>query len=114
MTIMKKKNMVRRIYMQELAVELIRPWTVQRMRNPALPRSLKALISSVFKLPPTGDGGGCPVAAETTTGATRCEIHKGCADRKTSYRCYGCRRAVCPKHYYPICGTVMVKSSATW
>ncbi|KAK3871445.1 hypothetical protein Pcinc_023430 [Petrolisthes cinctipes] len=112
MTIMKKKNMVRRIYMQELAVVLIRPWTVQRMRNPAFPRSLKALISSVFKLPPTGDGGGCPVAAETTTGATRCEICKGRADRKTRYRCYCYRRAVCPKHYYPICGTCVTAPDA--
>ncbi len=99
------KPLVRRTYMQQLAIEWITPWAEHRIETPSLSRELRLLISSAFKIPSPGtaaDSGG-PVAAESAGPTVRCRDCPKGSDRKTRHKCHMCKRPVCPKHYYPVC-----------
>ncbi|XP_064082557.1 uncharacterized protein LOC135198676 isoform X1 [Macrobrachium nipponense] len=99
------KPLARKKFMQLLAEELIKPWAVTRLHSPFLPRDLKSLMSTVFKVetPTTVAAPGGPVAAESAFPLVRCRDCPRGSDRKTRHRCHVCKKAVCPRHYYPIC-----------
>ena len=97
------KKVNRRQYMRELALQLIKPNSEERMNAPTLQRHFKLIISQVCSLnPPTGAAGG-PSAAEMKEPLVRCKLCQSKADKKTRFRCHTCHQPVCPLHYFPIC-----------
>ncbi|XP_066951251.1 uncharacterized protein [Macrobrachium rosenbergii] len=103
------KPLIRRKYMQLLAEELIKPWAVMRLNSPFLSRDLKNLMSAVFKVetPALVTDPGGPVAAESDFPVVRCRDCPRSSDRKTRHRCHTCKKAVCPRHYHPVCTDCM-------
>ncbi|XP_050687847.1 piggyBac transposable element-derived protein 4-like [Eriocheir sinensis] len=93
------KKMERRCFMQEAAYELVKPWAQQRLTEQGLPRQIVFHIRSVF-------GWEAP-AFPTTSGEAkkrkRCELCPRTKDNKTKSKCQYCSRAVCGKHFVPVC-----------
>lgn len=103
------KVLARRKYMQELVYGLIKPWAQKRLSSPFLPRTVSNLICTVCNLPSPGTAADTPgtSAAESQEALVRCMECPKKSDKKTRHRCNGCRRPVCPRHYYPVCANCL-------
>lgn len=87
--------MMRKEYIQELAITLIKPFVQERMLLGTLRTSLKLLINSTFdiEMPNTVqyDPIDCKLAKRKR--CVHCNI-----DRKTQYICCTCKRPRCEEH----------------
>lgn len=98
------KKMKRRQYMHEMALQLIKPNAQQRLNAPTQHKKVKAIITQVCSINPSGMVAGAgPSAAEMREPMVRCKKCESKADKKTRFRCHSCRQPVCPSHYYPYC-----------
>ena len=99
------KVLQRRNYMQELALDLTKPWACMRLAAETLPRTVKDQISSVYSLP-TAMGTSRPdlaTHASMREPMVRCTVCPSKKDKKTRHRCIACLKAVCGSHYYSVC-----------
>ena len=98
------KKMKRRMYMHEMALQLIKPNAQQRLNAPTQHKKVKAIITQVCSINSSGMVAGAgPSAAEMREPMVRCKKCESKADKKTRFRCHSCRQPVCPSHYYPYC-----------
>lgn len=105
------KVMIRRKYMQELALALITPWAQNRLSSPYLPRTLRDLICTICNLPSPGTAAGTPgtTVADSQGPLVRCVECPRRSDKKTRHKCNGCRRPLCPRHFYPVCSNCLIR-----
>ena len=94
----------RKVFMQSLALELAKPWAVLRMAVTTLPRQVKDQICQVYGLPSYAAQRALNAAADMREPIVRCVECGSKKDKKTRYRCVACNRAVCPSHFYTVCG----------
>lgn len=89
---------MRRQFMQELALQLIRPWSENRLTQSSLSRDLKKTISTVLN-----------INIPSKTVAPLLDVKRRCVhctrqeDRKTRMVCYECKKPVCGVHSSPTC-----------
>lgn len=94
----------RKHYMEELAMQLVKPWALSRLNATTLPRQVRVVINTVCSQNPDVTPGvaGLP-AADMREPMVRCQLCQSKKDKKTRFRCHTCSRPVCPSHYYPFC-----------
>lgn len=92
-------QMERRLFMKELALQLVAPWAEERISIPTLQRSMALALRSVFNvnIPPRS------VAALRGNQSKRCALCDRRQDKKTKSYCASCQLPVCNSHFRFIC-----------
>ena len=97
-----KKPMMRRMFMRQLALQLIAPWATSRINIKSLSKPLKDIISTTFDLETTRHPASV-VEPSTSNAAKRCNFCPRSKDRKTKRNCLLCHKALCNEHTVPVC-----------
>lgn len=89
----------RRTFLQDVALELIRPFATERLNQRGMHHGTQFFIRSIFKI--CGNESG--VAHNVPSKPSRCVICPRKKDVKTKLCCISCKRIVCVKHMQQIC-----------
>lgn len=87
------KKLKRRMFLQELAMSLIKPFLQSRLQIPTLRRNLRVMISNILHIQPE-----TPVRPATLDRKQRCYFCPRAKDRKTKLTCESCSRPMCDEH----------------
>ena len=93
-----KDNMVRRKFLQNLGLELVKPFMEERANVKHLPRGLKEKLRNVYGEPSKKSQ---PQPKRAKQG--RCSICPRSRDRKSKIECKNCKGIICMEHLIPFC-----------
>ncbi|KAF4530225.1 hypothetical protein B566_EDAN018301 [Ephemera danica] len=97
----KTENVVRRVFLRELALSLIKPYVETRAAIPNLSKSLAGMVKKYAGIADNGGNEiGEPPAARKTARCKRCPRAK---DSKTNVQCKLCKSHVCNTHRVTLC-----------
>lgn len=95
------EKIVRRKFLQELGISLVKPFMEERVHIVSLPKKLR---SEIKKFLPADEE---PAAPRERLARGRCDVCPRSRDRKTPFSCEKCYKMICKEHMKVVCEDCM-------